>query len=114
MEPIRSRGVDLSAHFPDASLRLDDPSKSDKPAHGRTLLDNLQRVALVQLQSGGSQYGAERACGAARASDDLAEVVFGDGQLDHLLTLVLVLVDGNLRGIIDQGFRDLLDQSLAV
>ena len=78
-----------------------------------TSVDDLDEDALSLFGATGLHDGAQGLCCASVAADHLAAVLLGDDQLvNDRLVLFLELVDANLVRMVDQRFREELEELL--
>ncbi len=72
--------------------------------------DDLEQDAAILLRAARPDEGAQRPRNATAASDYAPEVVRGDPEAKDEIAVLLVLVDANLFGFLDQPARQVLDE----
>src|SRR6185312_7067236 len=87
-------------------------ARSTKPTARRSLLEDFKQCAGAHLRSRRAEDGAQRAGGAALLADDLAEVLFGDGQLEDGGAVLFHFLDGDFGRSVDQLLREELHELL--
>ena len=99
--------VQFGCNFAVTSLCLQDTRQRNELA-GYSRISSVKR--LLNFRPGGAQQIAHGTYGAPLFADHSAQIVGADCEFKHSLATLFDRTDGDLCGIVDQSFGDLLDQ----
>jgi hypothetical protein len=109
-EPLGTIGQKKGNYLSLNATSLNDASDADKGI--QSLLNDLQDKALVELHAGRSQQSSNRPCSSALFADHFPQIRLRYSQFQNHGLLSIDLRHADQIGLIDQGFRNILNKFL--